>query len=83
MIKIGIVGDIGSGKSYVAQNFGCPVFNADYEVAQLYQKDKNIFNKLKIQLPKYIHSFPINKKEVSNAILSNSTCTYHIKHLHN
>jgi dephospho-CoA kinase len=71
MIRIGILGDIGSGKSYIAQNFGYPVFNADYEVAQLYQKDKNIFNKLKIQLPKYIHSFPIEKKEVSNAILAN------------
>ena len=71
MIRIGILGDIGSGKSYVAQNFGYPVFNADYEVAKLYQKDKNIFNKLKIQLPKYIYSFPIEKKEVSNAILSN------------
>jgi dephospho-CoA kinase len=71
MIRIGILGDIGSGKSYIAQNFGYPVFNADYEVAKLYQKDKNIFNKLKIQLPKYIHSFPIDKKEVSNAILSN------------
>ena len=43
MIKIGILGDIGSGKSYVAQNFGYPVFNADYEVAQLYKKNKNIF----------------------------------------
>ena len=71
MIRIGILGDIGSGKSYIAQNFGYPVFNADYEVAQLYKKDKNIFNKLKIQIPKYIHSFPIEKKEVSNAILSN------------
>ena len=39
MIKIGILGDIGSGKSYVAQNFGYPVFNADYEVAKLYQKN--------------------------------------------
>jgi len=71
MIRIGILGDIGSGKSYIARNFGYPVFNADYEVAQIYQKDKNIFNKLKTQLPKYIHSFPIDKKEVSNAILSN------------
>ena len=71
MIRIGILGDIGSGKSYIAGHFGYPVFNADYEVAQLYQKDKNIFNKLKIQLPKYIHSFPIDKEEVSNAILSN------------
>ena len=71
MIKIGIVGDIGSGKSYVAQNFGCPVFNADYEVAKLYQKNKKIFIKLKKSLPKYIFSFPIEKKEISNAILAN------------
>ena len=71
MIKIGILGDIGSGKSYVAQNFGYPVFNADYEVAQLYQKDKKIFIKLKRSLPKYIHSFPIQKEEISDAILIN------------
>jgi len=71
MIKIGILGDIGSGKSFVAQNFGYPVFNADYEVTKLYQKDKKIFNKLKIKLPKYIHSFPIEKTEISNAILAN------------
>ena len=71
MIRIGIVGDIGSGKSYVAQNFGCPVFNADYEVAKLYQKNKKVFIKLKKSLPKYIFSFPIEKKEISNAILAN------------
>jgi dephospho-CoA kinase len=71
MIKIGILGDICSGKSFVAQNFGYPVFDADYEVAKLYQQNKNIFNKLKGKLPKYIHSFPIKKKEISNAILGN------------
>ena len=71
MIRIGIIGNIGSGKSYVAQNFGYPVFNADYEVAQLYQGDKKIFTKLKKSLPKYIQSFPIEKKEVSSAILAN------------
>jgi dephospho-CoA kinase len=71
MIKIGILGDIGAGKSYVAQNFGYPVFNADHEVAKLYQNNKNTFNKLKGELPKYIHSFPIRKKEISNAILAN------------
>ena len=71
MIKIGILGEIGSGKSYVAQKFGYPVFNADYEVAKLYQQNKKIFNKLKKSLPKYIYSFPIEKKEISNAILAN------------
>ena len=70
MIKIGILGDIGSGKSYVAKNFGYPVFNADYEVRKLYQSDKKIFNKLKKSLPKYISSFPIDKKEITSAILS-------------
>ena len=71
MIKIGILGEIGSGKSYVARKFGYPVFNADYEVAKLYKQNKKIFNKLKKNLPKHIHSFPIKKKEISNAILAN------------
>ena len=71
MIRIGILGNIGSGKSYVAKNFGYPVFNADYEVSKLYKKDKKIFKKLKKKLPKYIISFPINKNEITKAILSN------------
>ena len=71
MIKIGILGDIGSGKSYVAQNFGYPVFNADYEVAKLYKQNKSVFNNLKKEIPRYIYSFPIEKKEISNAILGN------------
>jgi dephospho-CoA kinase len=71
MIRIGILGEIGSGKSYVASNFGYPVFNADYEVAKLYKLNKNVFNKLKKKLPKYINSFPIEKIEISNAILAN------------
>ena len=71
MIRIGILGDIGSGKSYVAKKFGYPVFNADHQVAKLYKLNQKIFNKLKKSLPKYIFSFPIEKKEISNAILAN------------
>ena len=70
MIRIGILGDIGAGKSYVAKNFGYPVFNADREVALLYKNNKKIFNKLKKKLPKYIYSFPIDKKEILTAILA-------------
>ena len=73
MIKIGILGDIGSGKSYIAKNFGYPVFNADLEVSKLYKNDKKIFIKLKRKLSKYIHSFPINKNEISKAILANKS----------
>ena len=36
MIRIAMLGDIGSGKSYVAKQFGWPVFNADSEVTKLY-----------------------------------------------
>ena len=72
MIRIALVGDIGSGKSYIAKYFGYPVFNADFEVSKLYKNDRKIFNKLNKVLPKYIYSFPINKNQVSNAILSNN-----------
>ena len=73
MIKIGILGEIGSGKSFIAKNFGHPIFNADIEVGKLYKKDKKIFNKLKKALPKYINSFPIEKNEISYAILANKS----------
>ena len=71
MIKVAVVGDLGSGKSYVAKQFGYPVFNADAEVIQLYKKNKKCFDKLKKILPKHIISFPINKKEISKAIIDN------------
>jgi len=73
MFRIGILGSIGSGKSYMAKNFGYPVFNADLEVSKLYKKDRKIFDKLKKNLSKYIFSFPINKNEVSKAILANKS----------
>ena len=72
MIRIGILGDIGSGKTYVANNFGYPVFNADFEVSKLYKNNKKIFFKLNKILPNYITSFPINKNEITNAILINN-----------
>ena len=72
MIRIGILGDIGSGKSFVAKNFGYPVFNADYEVSKLYNKNKKIYQKLRKVLPEYIYEFPINKLQISNAILANN-----------
>ena len=71
MKRIGILGDIGSGKTYVAKCFGYPVFNADLEVAKIYKNNRKVFNKLKKILPKYFNSFPINKTQVSNAILAN------------
>jgi len=73
MIRIGILGAIGSGKTFVAKNFRYPVFNADYEVSKLYQKNKNVYQKLKKILPEYIFEFPVDKKKISNAILANNS----------
>ena len=69
MIRIAVLGDIGSGKSYVAKQFGYPVFNADAEVAKLYGKSRKCYKKLKKVLPKYIISFPIKKNAISKAIM--------------
>jgi len=73
MIRIGILGDIGSGKSYVAKSFGYPVFNADYEVSKLYQKNRTLYKKFKKILPDYIYQFPIDKIQLSKAILANNS----------
>jgi dephospho-CoA kinase len=71
MIRIAILGDIGSGKSYVAKQFGYPVFSADAEVVRLYRKSRKCYNKLKKTLPNYITSFPVKKSELLKAIMVN------------
>ena len=68
MIKAAVIGSIGSGKTFVAKLFKCPVFNADDEVKIIYKSNKACFNKLKKILPSYIKSFPIKKKELIEAI---------------
>jgi len=76
MIKICVVGSIGSGKTYISKLLAgtmFPIFNADEEVNNVY-KQKSIFLKLKKILPKYISSFPINKQELIQAISSNQSC---------
>ena len=70
MIKIAVLGDIGSGKSYVAKQFGYPVFNADVEVAKLYKKNRKCYSKLKKIFPEYIISFPVKKTELIKAIIA-------------
>ena len=71
MIKIAIIGSIGSGKSYVAKQFNFPIFNADLEVNKIYKTDKLCFKKLRKKFPKYILSFPIKKNELGKAVLKN------------
>ena len=71
MIRIATVGDIGSGKSYIAKLFNYPTFNADLEVAKIYKMNRQCFKNLKKKLPKYFSSFPIQKEEIIKAISDN------------
>lgn len=75
MLKVGITGGIGSGKSVVCQIFstlGIPIYNADSETKQLYFTDQQ----LKIQLIDafgedfYLSSNELNKTFV-RALLNN------------
>ena len=69
MKTISIIGEIGSGKTHVANNFGYVVFNADKEINKIYNKNRKCFKLLKKQFPYNISKFPISKKELSNLIL--------------
>ena len=53
MIRIAVLGGIGSGKTYIAKLFNFPVFNADLEVAEIYKNNRQCFKKLKKKLPEY------------------------------
>lgn len=71
MIRIATVGEIGSGKSYVAKLFGFPVFNADIQINKIYKNNYKCFLLLKKKLPKFIKSYPIKKSEILKAIFAN------------
>ena len=71
MIRIAIVGGIGSGKTYISNLFGYPVFNADEIVSKIYSSNIKIFYKLKKKLPKFFLTPPIKKEELIRAILKN------------
>ncbi len=70
MIRFAVVGDIGSGKSFISNLFNYPVFNADLEVADIYKKNKSCFLKIKKLIPNHFSSFPIKKDELIRSILA-------------
>ncbi len=71
MIRLALVGNIGSGKTFISKKFGFPVFNADLEVNNLYKNNKTCFRKLNNIFPKFINSFPVKKEILTKIILQN------------
>ncbi len=69
MIRVGVIGGIGSGKSFISKLFKSPVFNADREVDILYKNNYECYKKLNKKLPKFIRSFPISKSQLIKAII--------------
>ena len=68
MIRIGIIGGIGSGKSFISKLFKSPVFNADREVDILYKNSLECYTKLNKKLPQFVKSFPVSKSQLIKAI---------------
>lgn len=71
MIRIAVLGDIGSGKSFFAKQLNIPLFNADNTVSDLYKSSRNLYVKLKKSFPKYISKFPIGKDDLVKIINQN------------
>ena len=71
MRKIALVGDIGSGKTFISNLFRYPVFNADLVVSNLYKKDKFLFKKIKKKFPDKVRNFPLKKEELLKIIFQN------------
>ena len=61
---IGILGDIGSGKTFISRKFDCPVFNADNEVSKIYETNYSCFKKLNKEFQENIKKFPVVKNEL-------------------
>ena len=40
MIRIALLGEIGSGKTFISKYFKYPLFNADKEVLKIYKSNK-------------------------------------------
>ena len=74
MIKVGILGSVGSGKSFVANIFkesGFNIFSADKVVSQIYERNKNINKKISIFFKLKLNRGKINKNELRDTLKKN------------
>jgi len=74
MIKVGILGSVGSGKSFVANIFkelGFNIFSADQIVSQIYERNKNINKKISIFFKLKLNRGKINKNELRDTLKKN------------
>jgi len=74
MIRVGILGSVGSGKSFVANIFrelGFNIFSADNEVVDIYKKNKSVNKKISKFFNLKLYKSKINKQELRNSLKKN------------
>lgn len=75
MLKIGLTGGIGSGKSLVGEVFkrlGIPIFNADNEAKHILNSDKDVISLLKNEYGEDIYlNNQLNRKKLAAIIFNN------------
>jgi dephospho-CoA kinase len=73
MIKVGLTGGIGSGKSLVSEIFfrlGIPVFNADKEAKIILNQNTNVINSIKSAFGNVYIGNEIDKKKIASIIFN-------------
>lgn len=74
MVRVGIIGSVGSGKSFVANIFkelNFNIFSADNEVNNIYKKNKNINKKISKFFKLKLYKARINRQELRDALKKN------------
>jgi len=74
MIKVGILGGVGSGKSFVANIFKdlrFNIFSADKVVSQIYERNKKINKKISKFFKLKLYQGRINKNELRDSLKKN------------
>ena len=75
MVRVGILGSVGSGKTYVANIFreiGFNIFSADNEVANIYKNNKIINKKISKFFKLKLYKSKINKEELRVSLKKNA-----------
>ena len=74
MVRVGILGSVGSGKSYVANIFrelGFNIFSADNEVANIYKNNKIVNKKISKFFKLKLYKSKIDKEELRASLKKN------------
>jgi len=75
MVRVGIIGSVGSGKSFVANIFkelNFNIFSADNEVNNIYKKNKSVNKKISRFFKLKLYKGRIDKQELRDALKKNS-----------